>query len=316
MDFFNRLNADLKSQVELYPNIHYFDMDLFANHPQKLHEQRISFVKNNPVPKPENIITSDIYIHSSLDNTPLRLHIYRHKESTNQQVLMYFHGGAYLYGLPEQADDFLYRLVEELKITIVAPCYRLAPQHPFPTPIQDGYDALQWLINNGKNELGIDNENIGIYGVSAGGHLAAALIQKAVDEGIHQVKLQFLLYPVITNQLNSPSMQEFTDIPFWNSTYSKISWKHFLGEDNLQKTLKYADLLAYDQFDKLPKTVIVACELDPLRDEGIAYAQKLTTAKVATELWLIPGAMHVFDRFNCSITEDFFRFNVSRLKGL
>ena len=313
MDFFDRLNPELKAQIELYPNTHYFDLDLFTNHPQQLHQQRLAFVKANPVAKPQNVLTSDIYIHSSLDNAPLRLHIYQHKENSTEQVLMYFHGGAYLYGLPEQADEFLYRLVDELKITIVAPCYRLAPEHQFPIPIQDGFDALTWLIENGKTQLNVNTERIGFYGVSAGGHLAAAVCQKAADENINNVKLQFLLYPVITNAMDSASVAEFTDIPFWNSTYGKISWKHFLGGENFEKSIKYADLLNYDNFENLPKTVIVTGELDPLRDEDIVYTQKLTQAKVPTELWVIPGVMHVFDRFKCAITEDFFQFTKKRL---
>ncbi len=315
MDFFDRLNTELKAQIDLFPNVHYFDLDLLRNNPQELHEQRVNFVSKNPTPKPKTIITSDIYIKSSLDDATLRLHIYRHEENNNKQVLIYFHGGGYLYGLPEQADEFLYKLVEELKITIVAPCYRLAPKYKFPIPIQDGYDALNWLIKNGEEHLDVDVNNIGVYGVSAGGHLAAAVCQKAADNNIDNIKLQFLLYPVITPQLNTSSMLEFTDIPFWNSTYAKISWEHFLGKENLQSNQKYVDLLNYKHFKKLPKTIIVACELDPLRDEDIAYGQKLVEAKVSTELWLIPGAMHVFDRFKCSITNEFIQFNINRLNS-
>ncbi len=314
MDFFDRLHPQLRAEVERFPEKHYFDLDLFTNNPGQLHQQRLEFIKANPVEQPEGVTTEDIFINSSIDQAPIRLHIYKKKNSSNKRVLIYFHGGGYLYGSPEQADEFLFKLSDELSITIVAPCYRLAPKFQFPLPIQDGYDAYEWLITNGQAKLNVDTKNIGILGASAGGHLAAAVAQKAVDNNLNQIALLLLLYPVITNLTNSPSMNEFTDIPFWNKTYADIAWQHLLGKERVNESLRYANLFNYDKFEKLPRTSIITCELDPLRDEGIAYAKRLMEAKVSTELWHIPGAMHVFDRYKNPLADEYYEFTAKRFR--
>jgi acetyl esterase len=313
MDFFKRLHPVLREEVNRFPEKHYFDMHLFENEPWKLQEQRLAFIENNPTPIPEGIIIEDIFIESSIDKYPIRLHVYKKKNSTSKKVVIYYHGGGYMYGLPEQADEFLFKLVEETGITIVAPCYRLAPQHQFPIPIQDGYDAYEWLLNNGEQKLNIDTKNTGILGASAGGHLAAAVSQKAVDNDLNHISLLFLLYPVVTNFTTSESMSEFVDIPFWNKTYADIAWQHLLGKDNVNKSVRYADLFNFDKFDELPRTIIITCELDPLRDEGMAYAQLLMKAKVNTELWNIPGTMHVFDRYKNPLADEYYDFAAKRL---
>lgn len=312
MNFFDRLHPELRIEIEKFPEKHYFDLQTLIHSPQQLHLARLATINSNPIPKPADIDVDDIFIKSSLDGEEIRLHIYKKVGSTNKQALIYFHGGGYLYGAPEQSDQFLFRLVSETGITIIAPCYRLAPKYQFPTPIQDGFDALLWIIDNGKKHLNIDTNNLIIYGASAGGHLAAAVCQKATDSGLKNIGLQFLLYPVITNLLSTKSMLEFADTPFWNKTYAEISWKHFLGE-NVNQSIRYADLFNYDKFYALPPAVIIAVELDPLRDEAINYAQTLVAHGVTTEVWLIPGAMHVFDRYKSKLTEDFFQFNLKTI---
>ena len=108
-------------------------------------------------------------------------------------------------------------------------------------------------------------------------------------------------------------MQEFTDSPLWSRRYAEIAWQHFLDKENRGKSIMYSDLTLYRNFSVLPQTTIVACELDPLRDEGIEFSQLLYQAGVATELWVVPGAVHVFDLFDCSLTDEYKKFMMSRL---
>ncbi|WP_010249205.1 alpha/beta hydrolase [Myroides injenensis] len=241
------------------------------------------------------------------------MHIYQHIEAVRENVILYFHGGGYVFGVPEQVDDLMFKMTRDLRATIVSVDYRLAPQYPFPIPILDGFDALKWIMSDGEQELGISSERITLFGGSAGAHLAAAVVQMTVDNKINNIKHQFLLYPVITNRMDSPSMVEFSDSPLWNTFYADAAWIHFYGEDYKTKSDRYADLLNFDAFEELPQTTIVACELDPLRDEAIAYTQELYRAGVPTELWVVPGAVHVFDLFACPLSDKFYDFLIDRM---
>jgi len=309
---FNRIDQDLKLSIESFPFSLEIDQDVFLNHPEIVQEERKAFVKSHPFKGPDHILVKDIFIKSSLDDHQIRLHIYQPKKFDKNRTIIYFHGGGYVFGLPEQVDHQMFEMSDKLNATILSVDYRLSPQYRFPVPVLDGFDALQWTIRYGEEELGIDPEAVSLFGASAGGHLAAAVAQMAADNGIKNIKHQFLLYPVIHNKLNTPSMNEFTNIPLWNKEYAETAWIHFLGKDN-NKSIRYADLTNYDHFRKLPRTTIVACELDPLRDEGIEYAQLLYHAGVKTELCVIPGVLHVFDLFDFPLNDEYKEYLYSRM---
>lgn len=309
----SRINKELRNSMEKFPYLLEIDENIFLNHPEVIQEERREFTKNNSFKKPDHIAVKDIFIDSSVDDYQIRLHIYQPDDFDKDKMLLYFHGGGYVFGLPEQVDDQMFEIADRLKVTIVSADYRLSPQYRFPLPVLDGFDALKWIVDHGKDTLGVNPENITVFGASAGGHLAAAVTQMAVDQNIHNIKHQFLLYPVIHNRLDTPSMNEFTDSPLWNKKYGIIAWQHFLGKENKDKSIIYSDLTHYDNFSKLPQTTIVACELDPLRDEGIEFAQLLYQSKVQTELWVVPGAVHVFDLFDCLLTDEYNKFLLSRL---
>ncbi|MFZ4260904.1 alpha/beta hydrolase [Sphingobacterium sp. HJSM2_6] len=312
MDY-NRIEKTLRWSLEHSPRSLEIDQTVLKEHPERIHQERVDFIKNNPVVIPKDITVKDLFFKSSLDAELIRIHVYQPNDYIQNRVILYFHGGGYVFGLPEQVDAQMFRLARDLKAVILSVDYRLAPQYPFPIPIQDGYDALSWIIKNGPEQLNIKTDSITLFGISAGGHLAAAVTQMTVDQGLAGIKQQVLIYPVIHNRLNTASMNEFTDSPLWNKGYAEIAWAHFLGSENLGKSLKYADLLNYDQVSKLPETTIVACELDPLRDEGIEYASLLLRAGVKTELWVIPGAVHVFDLFESNLTEAYYEFLLKKL---
>ncbi len=110
-------------------------------------------------------------------------------------------------------------------------------------------------------------------------------------------------------------MLEFTETPFWNRTNAISSWKHYIGND--PKTISpYASPLSAQDFSHLPPAFILVCELDPLRDEGIMYAQKLMQAQVAVELQVIPGAIHVFNLFPSKLSERFYATQVRVLRDI
>ncbi|MBP2616415.1 alpha/beta hydrolase [Chryseobacterium jejuense] len=309
----NRINKELRESIESILYSLELDENIFFNAPEVIQKERIEFTKANPVTRPDHIKVKDTFIPSSMDGEKIRLHIYQPEKFNRNKTLIYFHGGGYVFGLPEQVDIQMFEIADGLQATIISVDYRLSPQHRFPIPVLDGFDALKWVIDNGEVQLGIDPENLTVSGASAGGHLAAAVTQMAADQDIDNIKHQFLLYPVIHNGLNTPSMREFTDSPLWSRKYAEIAWQHFLGKENMGKSFTYSDLTHYRNFSALPQTTIVACELDPLRDEGIEFSQLLYQAGVATELWVVPGAVHVFDLFDCPLTDEYKKFLMSKL---
>lgn len=309
----NRIDKGLKESIDRFP----FSLEIneaeFLSNPEIIQKEKIQFAKENPFRVPDNINVKDIFIESTFDHHQIRLHIYQPKKFDKTRTILYFHGGGYVFGLPEQVDPQMFEIAENLSATIISVDYRLSPQYRFPIPILDGFDSLQWVIRNGEDELGIDPENITVFGASAGGHLAAAVTQMANDNGLKNIEHQFLLYPVIHNRMDTPSMNEFTDAPLWNKKYAETAWLHFLGNDDKDKSIRYADLTYYDDFSNLPGTTIVACELDPLRDENIEYSSFLYQAGIKTELWVIPGAVHVFDLFDSPLNDRYKEFLYSRM---
>ncbi|SJZ51517.1 acetyl esterase [Chitinophaga eiseniae] len=309
----DRMDKRLKAGMDSTASLE-IDNETFLHHPEIIQQERAAFTRNNPAPRPENIQVSDVFVNSSRDNYKIRLHVYQAKNFDADHVIVYFHGGGYVFGMPEQVDEQMFKIAADLKATIISVDYRLSPQYKFPIPVLDGYDALQWTVSNGKTALNINPDNIVVFGASAGGHLAAAVAQMAADHQVKNIRHQFLLYPVIHNQLNTPSMNEFVDAPLWSKTAASAAWLHFLGKEKMGQSIRFADLTNFDKFRQLPPATIVACELDPLRDEDIAYAQQLYKAGVKTELWVIPGAVHIFDLFSSPLREEFYRFMIDKME--
>ena len=308
------INKSLKESLDREAKAYELDPNIFLNNPTKIQDERKEFVLNNLLPIPDTLHVQDIFIPSSKDDYSIRLHIYQSKQYNPNHVLLYFHGGGYVFGLPEQVDEQMFYLAEKLNATIVSVAYKLSPQYKYPTALNDGLDALKWLIEKGEELLGINPSNLTLYGGSAGGHLAGLVSQIAVIEGYNQIKHQFLLYPVINFRLDTNSMNDQLDALLWNKTYAEISKRHFLGKEQIEEDSGFADLDRYTELNLLPRTTLVACEFDPLRDEAINYAMKLYKAAVPTELWLVPGAVHIFDLFESDLKERFYNFLLDRLK--
>ena len=208
----------------------------------------------------------------------------------------------------------MFYLAEKLNATIVSVDYKLSPQYKYPAALNDGLDAFKWLIEKGEELLGINPVNLTLYGGSAGGHLAGLVSQIAAREDYNPIKHQFLLYPVINFRLDTNSMNDQPDALLWNKTYAEISKQHFLGKEQIKEDSSVADLDRYKDLNLLPRTTLVACQFDPLRDEAINYAMKLYRADVPTELWIVPGAVHIFDLFESDLKEQFYNFLLDRLK--
>jgi acetyl esterase len=153
---------------------------------------------------------------------------------------------------------------------VVSVEYRLAPEDPFPAGLEDCYAALVWLHESAA-ELGVDGDRIAVVGRSAGGGLAAALALVTRDRHGPALCFQCLAIPELDDRLDTPSMQAFVDTPLWNRPLAEASWRHYLGDDRSDVSPYAAPARATD-LSGLPPAYVSTMEFDPLRDEGIAYA--------------------------------------------
>lgn len=300
-----RIDSELWKAIKNSPFNQIDYENLLKNDPARIRkEEMVILSKEEPLAIPEELNVEDVEIPSSDQSRKIRLRTYRPKGKDNLPVLLYFHGGAFIYGDPEQYDFIFFDLVLNMDVVIVSVNYRLAPEHPFPAAIDDGYDALLWLS---KYAVQIDgnNSNILIGGSSAGGTIAASITHLARDKKEVEIKHQYLLYPAMSHLLETASMSELANAPTQTKSAAEWMWKHYL-KDNIAQPPKYAVPLLEENFNNLPNATIIVCELDPLKDEGKIYAQKLEDAGISVNLLEIKDAVHAFDFFPCSLTDNFF----------
>jgi acetyl esterase len=203
------------------------------------------------------------------------------------------HGGGFIVGTIDIFDPLNVRLARELGVVVVTVDYRLAPEHPYPAPLEDCYAGLVWTAKN-ADALGVDPDRIVIHGESAGGGLCAGLALLARDRGGPRVAFQYLGIPELDDRLGTPSMHAFTDTPIWNRPNAVVSWDSYLGAGKRggPDVPVYAAPARATDLAGLPPAYVSVMEFDPLRDEGIAYAQGLMQAGVSVELHAFPGTFH------------------------
>jgi acetyl esterase/lipase len=210
-------------------------------------------------------------------------------------ALLWIHGGGYVLGNVEQDDLFAQRIALAVECVVVSVDYRLAPEHPFPAPLEDCYAALSWLAGH-ADELGVDPARIAIGGASAGGGLAAGLALLARDRAAVKVALQLLIYPMIDDRNVAPASAALPDTLLWTRENNLIGWRSYLGrEPGGEGVSAYAAAFRATALEGLPPAYIAVGELDLFLHENIEYAQRLLRAGVATDLHVYPGAFHGFE---------------------
>jgi acetyl esterase/lipase len=222
---------------------------------------------------------------------PMR--IYRPDERLTPAAVYSVHRGGFIAGDLETEHGLNVRVARELGVVVVSVDYRLAPETPFPGPLEDVYAGLVWTVDH-ADELGFDPQRIAIHGTSAGGGLCAALALLARDRGGPHIAFQFLSVPELDDRLTTPSMTEFTDTPLWSRPRAVVSWDCYLGPGRAgaDDVPIYAAPARATDLTGLPPAYVSVMHFDPLRDEGIAYALGLLAAGVSVELHLFPGTFH------------------------
>jgi acetyl esterase/lipase len=251
-------------------------------------------LRTRPLPSDLDLEIEDRYIPSSdKEKTRIPVRIYRRKNAGGTlPVLLYLHGGGFFCGdlFSEELECVHYALNARCAVVCVA--YRLAPEEPFPAALTDCYRALEFLWDESR-ALNLDRNFIAVGGSSAGANLAAAVALFARDRRGPKICFQMLLVPALDDRLETQSTRQFTDVPGFARPEAEVMWRWYLGE-NAHDVSPYAAPARAKDLSDLPASYVLCAGLDPLRDEGLNYAHRLTEAGVAVELHLVPSIPHGF----------------------
>ncbi len=247
--------------------------------------------------RPVTGVEVDRHTVTTSDGASLDLTWYHTPASRPGSAVLYLHGGGMIFGLEHlgRVYDLAVRdYVATSGVPMLMVDYRIAPEHPHPTPVEDCYAALRWLADNAA-ALGVDSTRIAMMGDSAGGGLAAAVCLLARDRGGPSVAAQLLIYPMLDDRAQVPDPQL---LPFltWNYDDNITGWGALLGESAGGASVSpYAAPARATDLTGLPATYIDVGDLDIFRNENIAYARRLSDAGVPTELHVHPGCPHAFE---------------------
>jgi acetyl esterase/lipase len=207
-------------------------------------------------------------------------------------ALLWIHGGGMVLGDAAQDSGFCRLIADRLNIVVVSVEYRLAPEHPFPAPLEDCYTALQWLAR----QPDIDAARIAIGGQSAGAGLAAALALLAKERGKIRPVLQLLSYPMLDDRTTTRTDIDPRRLRLWSPASNRFGWRSYLGPATADGNVSpLAAPARYDDLSGLPPAWIGVGTNDLFHDEDVTYARRLQQAGVASTLHVVPGAYHNFD---------------------
>ena len=210
-------------------------------------------------------------------------------------ALLWVHGGGLIIGHPAMDDRFCAQTALDLGIVVAATRYRLAPSHQYPAAIDDCHAAWVWLTRN-RGSLAVDPGRIAIGGRSAGGGLAAALVQRTCDGNPPHPVAQWLFCPMLDDRTAARHDLDAVRHPVWDNRLNRYGWRAYLGTDvGAATTPPYAVPSRRADMVGLPPTWFGVGDIDLFFEEDEAYAQCLEAAGVAVTRDVVPGAPHGFE---------------------
>ncbi|KAI5784239.1 alpha/beta hydrolase fold-3 domain protein [Pyronema domesticum] len=228
----------------------------------------------------------------------VNLHIYRPKGSAGKSlpVTFYFHGGGWILGSPNTHRRLIFDLMKETNSAILFVHYTCSPEAQFPIPVQQAWSAVEWLQKNGK-KMNLDTSRVAFAGDSAGGAMAAAVNLMSIQKNAMNLipKYQVLFYPVTDISKESCSYKTFAKGP--GLVPETLRWMigEYTHDSKARTNILASPLLASkEMLAKMPKTMIITAQADPLRQEGEDFAHKLKESGVQVTMTRAMGTIHDF----------------------
>jgi acetyl esterase len=222
-------------------------------------------------------------------------------------VLVYFHGGGFTIGSIETHDGLCRQLAHRAQCAVLSVDYRLAPEHTFPTAVDDAWDVVQWVTQQGA-ECKLLPTHVAVGGDSAGGTLAAVCAILARNANI-RLALQLLFYPGTAAHQHTDSHRMFADGFVLEAPHIQYFFNHYLRSPADWNDWRFAPLDGHDatghpvELDGVAPAWLGLAECDPLVDEGVYYADRLRMAGVPVELEIYRGVVHEFIKMGRAIPE-------------
>lgn len=245
-------------------------------------------------PVPDDVAVRD-FSTTTADGAELLLRWYTKRGADPGSAVLYLHGGGMILSSVALYDGAVGRHVSATGVPFLSVEYRLAPEFPHPTPIEDAFTGLTWLTEH-AHALGIDPARVAVMGDSAGGGLAAGVALLARDRGGPGIARQILLYPMLDDRTTIPD-PELVALAAWSYEDNATGWQALLADAHGGPGVSpYAAPARMTHAAGLPPLYLEALELDIFRDENIEYARRSAAAGVPTELHVHPGVPHGFER--------------------
>ncbi len=256
--------------------------------------ERLRAIRPRPEKLPQMRIEERIAGHGDIDDIPVRIYWPPIDRHDGLPVVVYYHGGGWCIGDLDTHDHVARAHAVGAEAIVVSVDYRLAPEHPFPQGVDDAWAALQWVGEHAA-ELGGDPARIAVAGDSAGGNLSAVVALLARDNGGPPLVFQLLWYPVTVGDISLPSFAENADAPMLNSQVSAAFMEWYVPGMDFSDPTTLPVLLApanAESLAGLPPAFIGTAGHDPVRDDGIKYAELLAAADVSVTLSNEPTLIH------------------------
>lgn len=243
-------------------------------------------------------ITKDLKIHHEMipgyQGHEIKVEIFDPRDHDEElPCIVFYHGGGFMLGLNEAHYRYASEYAKNVHAVVIMVDYRLAPEDPFPIGVEDCYSALVWAKDN-ASRLMIDPERIAVVGESAGGNLSAAVSLMARDRQGPEISCQVLVYPTTDNEQCTESAKTFVDTPMFYTDANAFMWDQYLHAWN-EEVSPYAAPMRAKTLEGLPPAFVETAEFDPLRDEGLAYADRLKADGVPVVVNETLGTVHGYD---------------------
>lgn len=227
-------------------------------------------------------------------NGAINIRLFSPKTEGPLSVILFFHRGGWVYGSIEESEMICRRLANETGAIVAAVEYRLSPEHKFPVPLEDCYDATKWIVENASTLNVIGNpKKVIVCGESAGGNLAASVAMMIRDRNEFAIAGQLLIYPILTSDLEKKYYDESPDkslLSFENMQFFLSAYLPSLNDGNNP----YASPLKSKNLEKLPTCFIVTANHDALKYEGAKFGEGLQRAGVTVKSKCYSDVIHGF----------------------